>query len=42
MIPTHLISAADQLAALDRMTEIEIADTLAAIHQSYNPEKAHA
>ncbi len=38
MIDTRLISAADQLAALDRMTETDIADTLAALHQSYNPE----
>lgn len=38
MIDPRLISVADQLAALDRMTETQRADTLAAIHQSYTPE----
>ena len=38
MIDTRLISRADQLAALARMTETEIADTLAEIHQSYTTE----
>jgi hypothetical protein len=38
LIDTRLISRADQLAALARMTETEIADTLAAIHQSYTTE----
>lgn len=38
MIDPRLISVADQLAALDLMTETQRADTLAAIHQSYTPE----
>lgn len=38
MIDTRLISRADQLAALARMTETETADTLAAIHKSYTAE----
>ncbi|WP_260931981.1 hypothetical protein [Mycolicibacterium llatzerense] len=38
MIDPRLISVADQLAALDRMTETEKATTLAAIHQSHTPE----
>mgnify|MGYP000961881453 FL=1 len=38
LIDTRLISIADQLAALDRMTETEIADTLAAIHHTYTTE----
>lgn len=38
MIDPRPISVADQLAALDLMTETQRADTLAAIHQSYNPE----
>lgn len=38
MIDTRLISVADQLAALDRMTDTQTADTLAAIHQSYTTE----
>lgn len=38
MIDTRLISRADQLAALARMTETEKAATEDAIHQSYTPE----
>lgn len=38
VIDPRLISVADQLAALDRMTETETADTLAEIHQSYTTE----
>lgn len=33
-----VISIADWSAAFDRMTETEIADTLAEIHQSYTTE----
>ena len=33
-----MISIADWCAAFDRMTETEIADTLAEIHQSYTTE----
>ena len=33
-----MISVADWCVAFDRMTETEIADTLAAIHQSYTTE----
>jgi len=33
-----VISIADWVAAFDRMTETEIADTLAALHQSYTNE----
>ena len=43
LIDTRLISRADQLAALARMTLAEIADTAAAIHQSYTNElEVHA
>lgn len=38
MIDTRLISRADQLAALARMTEDEITETAAEIHQSYTTE----
>lgn len=39
-----VISNADMIAAFDRMTETETADTLAEIHQSYTNEleKVHA
>ena len=38
MIDPRLISVAAQVRAIARMTETELADTLATIHQSYNPE----
>ena len=38
LIDTRLISRADQLAALARMTEDEITETAAEIHQSYTTE----
>ncbi len=39
MIPlVPVVSNADMIAAFARMTETEIADTLAEIHQSYTPE----
>lgn len=37
-VDPRLISVADQQAALDRMTETQRADALAAIHQSYTIE----
>ncbi len=38
-----MISIADWCAALDRMTETEIADTITTLHQSYTNElEVHA
>lgn len=38
MIDPRLISVADQVRAIRRMTVTELADTIATIHQTYSTE----